>query len=96
MNATAESQARLSLARNLRIFTAMKQTPRAAGTPGTESPANSREAPDRHAGQTFTETCRKVAGIEVASAFGLVFWLVNRAVSSWCSSSVRPFASAAA
>jgi len=81
---------------SLRKFTAMKRTPACGRHSVTELPASSRETPDRHAGQTLTETCRKVAGIDVASAFGLVLWLVNSAVSSWCSASVRPFASAAA
>lgn len=46
--------------------------------------------------QTFTVTWRNVAGMEVASALGLVFWVVNRSASSLCRSPVRPLASAAA
>jgi pyridoxamine 5'-phosphate oxidase-like protein len=44
---------------------------------------------------TATVTRRKVAGIEVASSLGLVFWLLKRASSSACRSSSRPLAAAA-
>ena len=46
--------------------------------------------------QQATVTRRKVAGIEVAPFCGLWFWLANRSSSSFCSSSARPFFSAAA
>src|SRR5262249_23004440 len=46
--------------------------------------------------QTTTVTRKKVAGMEVASLLELLFWLSNRASSSFCSSAARPFFSAAA
>ena len=45
--------------------------------------------------QTATVTRRKVAGMEVAFLLGLLFWLLNRASSSFCRSAARPFFSAA-
>ena len=42
-----------------------------------------------------TVTRRKIAGIEVASSLGLVFWLLKRASSSACRSASRPLAAAA-
>src|SRR5438067_2412698 len=45
--------------------------------------------------QTSTVTRRKVAGIDVASLFGLWFWLSNRSPSSFWRSAARPFFSAA-
>ena len=42
-----------------------------------------------------TVTRKKVAGMEVASLRGLLFWLLNRASSSFCRSPARPFFSAA-
>ena len=45
--------------------------------------------------QSATVTRKKVAGMEVASLFGLLFWLLNRASSSFCRSAARPFFSAA-
>ena len=44
---------------------------------------------------TETVTRKKVAGMEVASLLGLLFWLLNRASSSFCRSAARPFFSAA-
>src|SRR5450759_1047732 len=43
----------------------------------------------RHSAQTVTVTRKKVAGIDVASLFALLFWLLNSASSSFCSSSAR-------
>jgi hypothetical protein len=42
-----------------------------------------------------TVTRKKVAGMEVVSLFGLLFWLLNRTSSSFCKSPARPFFSAA-
>lgn len=42
-----------------------------------------------------TVTRKKVAGIEVAALFELLFWLLNRSSSSFCRSAARPFFSAA-
>jgi hypothetical protein len=42
-----------------------------------------------------TVTCRKVAGMEVASLLVAVLWALNRASSSFCRSAARPFLSAA-
>jgi hypothetical protein len=42
-----------------------------------------------------TVTRKKVAGMEVASLLGLLFWLLNRTSSSFCRSPARPFFSAA-
>ncbi len=42
-----------------------------------------------------TVTRKKVAGMEVASLRGLLFWLSNRTSSSFCRSPARPFFSAA-
>ena len=44
-------------------------------------------------GQTVTR--KKVAGMEVVSLRGLLFWLLNRTSSSFCKSPARPFFSAA-
>jgi hypothetical protein len=45
--------------------------------------------------QRATVTRRKVAGMEVASLLGLLFWLLNSSSSSFCRSADRPFSSAA-
>jgi len=45
--------------------------------------------------QTATVTRKKVAGMEVASLLGLLFWLANNSSSSLCRSAARPFFSAA-
>ena len=45
--------------------------------------------------QSATVTRKKVAGMEVASLFGLLFWLANNSSSSLCRSAARPFFSAA-
>ena len=45
--------------------------------------------------QSATVTRRKVAGMEVASLSGLLFWLLNRASNSFCRSVARPSFSAA-
>ena len=50
----------------------------------------------RRAIQHRTVTRRKVAGMEVDSLLGLLFWLLKSASRSPCSSSARPFFSAAA
>jgi hypothetical protein len=42
-----------------------------------------------------TVTRKKVAGMEVVSLLGLLFWLLNRTSSSFCKSPARPFFSAA-
>jgi hypothetical protein len=47
------------------------------------------------ANQTAIITRRKVAGMEVASLLGLLFWLLNRASNSFCRSAARPLFSAA-
>ena len=44
---------------------------------------------------TQTVTRKKVAGMDVASLRGLLFWLLNRTSSSFCKSPARPFFSAA-
>ncbi len=44
---------------------------------------------------TLAVTRKKVAGIEVVSLPGLLFWLLNRTSSSFCSSPALPFFSAA-
>ena len=43
---------------------------------------------------THTVTRKNVAGIDVVSLRGLVFWLLKSRSSSFCSSPVRPFFSA--
>ncbi len=45
--------------------------------------------------QSATVTRKKVAGMEVASLLGLLFWLANNSSSSLCRSAARPFFSAA-
>jgi len=45
--------------------------------------------------QSATITRKKVAGIEVASLLGLLFWLANNSSNSRCRSAARPFFSAA-
>ena len=44
---------------------------------------------------TLTVTRKKVAGMEVASLRGLLFWLSNSDSSSFARSAARPFFSAA-
>src|ERR1700730_17743035 len=41
--------------------------------------------------QSATVARRKVAGMEVASLLGLLFWLANNSSSSLCRSAARPF-----
>ena len=43
----------------------------------------------------WATTRKKVAGMEVVSLLGLLFWLLNRTSSSFCKSPARPFFSAA-
>lgn len=44
---------------------------------------------------TETVTRKKVAGMDVVSFLGLLFWLLNRTSSSFCKSPARPFFSVA-
>src|SRR5260370_29730794 len=45
--------------------------------------------------QSVTVTRKKVAGMDVVSLFGLLFWLANNSSSSLCRAAARPFFSAA-
>jgi hypothetical protein len=53
------------------------------------------ERHSRSRAQTATVTRRNVAGMDVASSFGLVFWALKRASNSACRSASRPLAAAA-
>jgi hypothetical protein len=53
------------------------------------------EMPQIHGDLSAIVTRKKVAGMEVASLLGLLFWLLNRASSSFCRSLARPLFSAA-